>query len=109
MSDEINDEKYGESDPERTLITLDQLSQTIEVMTTVVNRLRQHLSEQLKAQIKAQEQSREEPEQAEPEVVVTEAEAKPAPQSNRDRESFVVEINNSQEPEPTRKNNKVVH
>ena len=37
-------EKQADSDPERTLMTLDQLSQTIEVMTSVVNRLRQHLS-----------------------------------------------------------------
>ena len=40
-------EKQPDNDPERTLMTLDQLSQTIEVMTSVVNRLRQHLSEQL--------------------------------------------------------------
>ena len=31
-------------------MTLDQLSQTIEVMSSVVNRLRQHLSEQLREQ-----------------------------------------------------------
>ena len=51
MSDEEKSNKHFDNDPERTLITLEQLSQTIEVMTTVVNRLRQHLSEQLKAQI----------------------------------------------------------
>jgi hypothetical protein len=45
----MSDKKYSENDPERTLITLDQLSQTIEVMTSVVNRLRQHLSEQVLA------------------------------------------------------------
>ena len=45
----MSDKKYSENDPERTLITLDQLSQTIEVMTSVVNRLRQHLSDQIKA------------------------------------------------------------
>ena len=43
-------EKQPDNDPERTLMTLDQLSQTIEVMSSVVNRLRQHLSEQLRAQ-----------------------------------------------------------
>jgi len=97
-----------ESDPERTLITLDQLSQTIEVMTTVVNRLRQHLSEQLKAQIRAQEQAEQEQTET---SVVTETKATPeqAPEPDNKRESFVVEINNSQEPEPTRKNNKVLH
>jgi Tfp pilus assembly protein FimT len=39
-------------DSQRTLITLDQLSQTIEVMSSVVNRLRAHLSEQVAAAIK---------------------------------------------------------
>lgn len=38
-----------DNDPERTLITLDQLSQTIEVMTSVVNRLRRHLNDQIDA------------------------------------------------------------
>jgi len=48
----MGDNKHTEkNDPERTLITLDQLSQTIEVMTSVVNRLRQHLSEQIKNQM----------------------------------------------------------
>ena len=45
MSDEEELNKHYESSPEKTLITLEQLSQTIEVMTSVVNRLRQHLSE----------------------------------------------------------------
>ena len=37
-------------------MTLDQLSQTIEVMSSVVNRLRQHLSEQLREQaVRAQQ------------------------------------------------------
>lgn len=45
----MSNRKHTENDPERTLITLDQLSQTIEVMTSVVNRLRQHLSEQIQA------------------------------------------------------------
>ena len=49
-SDEKNLEKPYESSPEKTLITLEQLSQTIEVMPRVVNRLRQHLSEQLEHQ-----------------------------------------------------------
>ena len=37
---------------QRTLVTLDQLSQTIEVMSSVVNRLLAHLSEQVAAAIK---------------------------------------------------------
>ncbi|MBT8146901.1 MAG: hypothetical protein KJN90_08605 [Gammaproteobacteria bacterium] len=57
----MSEKKYSENDPERTLITLDQLSQTIEVMTSVVNRLRQHLSEQVtaKREIEALEQAQE--------------------------------------------------
>ena len=53
-SDEKKLEKPYESSPEKTLITLEQLSQTIEVMTSVVNRLRQHLSEQLEHQLLTQ-------------------------------------------------------
>ena len=57
----MSEKKYSENDPERTLITLDQLSQTIEVMTSVVNRLRQHLSEQViaKQEIEALERAQE--------------------------------------------------
>ncbi len=57
----MSDNKYSENDPERTLITLDQLSQTIEVMTSVVNRLRQHLSEQVlaKRELEALERTRQ--------------------------------------------------
>ena len=58
MSEEKQFKKQFDNDPERTLITLEQLSQTIEVMTSVVNRLRQHLSEQLNAQIEAQRQTK---------------------------------------------------
>jgi len=58
MSEENQFDKQFDNDPERTLITLEQLSQTIEVMTSVVNRLRKHLSEQLKAQIETQRQER---------------------------------------------------
>ena len=46
-------------DSERTLVTLDQLSQTIEVMSSVVNRLRAHLSEQVAAAFKDSEPSLE--------------------------------------------------
>ena len=58
MGDKMSDKKYAENDPERTLITLDQLSQTIEVMTSVVNRLRQHLSEQVLAKKEIEELER---------------------------------------------------
>ena len=61
MSDEEKLNKHYESSPEKTLITLEQLSQTIEVMTSVVNRLRQHLSEQLEDQIEKQNSAKKEP------------------------------------------------
>jgi len=60
----MSEEKQIDNDPERTLLTLDQLSQTIEVMTNVVNRLRQHLSEQLRAQAETARLARELAEQA---------------------------------------------
>ena len=41
----MSNEKFDKDEPEKTLVTLDQLSQTIEVMTSVVNRLRRHLSD----------------------------------------------------------------
>ena len=47
-------ERSAAEDPERTLLTLDQLSQTIEVMSSVVNRLRTHLSDQITAKIETQ-------------------------------------------------------
>ena len=43
----MSNKKNSDNDPERTLITLDQLSQTIEVMTGVVNRLKKHLHKQV--------------------------------------------------------------
>mgnify|MGYP001189741995 CR=1 FL=1 len=60
MSDEEKLNKHYESNPEKTLITLEQLSQTIEVMTSVVNRLRQHLSEQLEDQMEGQNRPKKE-------------------------------------------------
>ena len=41
------DKKDVEQNAEQTLITLDQLSQTLEVMTCVVDRLKQHLTRQM--------------------------------------------------------------
>ncbi len=43
----MSDKKSSDNDPEKALMTLDQLSQTIEVMTNVVNRLKRHLTRQL--------------------------------------------------------------
>ena len=64
-SDEKKLEEPYESSPEKTLITLEQLSQTIEVMTSVVNRLRQHLSEQLEHQLLTQSIEKQSPPKAE--------------------------------------------
>lgn len=124
----MSDDKYTEDDPERTLVTLDQLSQTIEVMTSVVNRLRRHLSEQIKAQLEnqvegqwdaqlealleAQKTTEQEndPTSAKPveppQPVAKESQA--SPPKNTKRESFVVEIN-QQEAETHRKTTKILH
>lgn len=122
----MSEEKQSENDPERTLLTLDQLSQTIEVMTSVVNRLRQHLSEQLKAQAEAQQLAREEEAalreiEAEVEAAAQEAVAVDEQQDAQtssgnaekaqakvSKESFVVEIR-QQDSTPARKNNKTLH
>lgn len=67
----MSEENQSDNDPERTLVTLEQLSQTIEVMTSVVNRLRQHLSDQLQAKLAEQNNAREKAlaEQEEPTVL----------------------------------------
>ncbi|GAB5499495.1 MAG: hypothetical protein PsegKO_18060 [Pseudohongiellaceae bacterium] len=120
----MSEDKYADNDPERTLVTLEQLSQTIEVMTSVVNRLRQHLSEQLQAKMAEQQPAIDvtadvtaEQEQAagpaakQPEVAaptrqdVVNAQQAPA---EKKPESFVVEIR-QHEPEPTAKTDKTLH
>lgn len=101
----MSQDKSAENDPERTLVTLEQLSQTIEVMTSVVNRLRQHLSEQLHANSEPQDSSEK------PAVLPTETEQPSAQTSEADapkKESFVVEIN-QQDSIPVRKSNKTLH
>ena len=119
----MSEKKYADDDPERTLVTLDQLSQTIEVMTSVVNRLRRHLSDQIKAQLESQIETKEELEAlvaAQIESPVQAASSEPnaenvianSPQDGsereRERDSFVVEIN-QQEAEPVRKSTKTLH
>ena len=106
----MSEKKYADDDPERTLVTLDQLSQTIEVMTSVVNRLRRHLSDQIKAQLEKREEI---------EALAALQYESPVQTSNgeeseqelardQERESFVVEIS-QQEIEPTRKSTKILH
>lgn len=107
----MSEEKQTENDPEKTLLTLDQLSQTIEVMTSVVNRLRQHLSEQLQAQADARAaQQAEELELEEQQVSATpeKNEILAEKGSKESKESFVVEIK-QQESDPVRKNSKTLH
>lgn len=119
----MSEEKHFENDPERTLITLEQLSQTIEVMTSVVNRLRQHLSEQLHAQMEEQQEQKSVVDQQSADLA-SEAESlsvaavDDAPQIttqettadslNKKKESFVVEIR-QQNGDPNRKNGKTLH
>jgi len=107
----MSEKKYLDNDPERTLVTLEQLSQTIEVMTSVVNRLRQHLSEQLKAQIEAQQLEKASglQEQKQDKREAESSSSSPQqPSQNQQRESFVVEIK-QQETKPVRKSSKTLH
>ena len=119
-------EKQPDNDPERTLMTLDQLSQTIEVMTSVVNRLRQHLSEQLREQaVRAQRDSSEGPSEtgdssqtsehqniqrsSDPNSQTSAGQAEQEADSRTtNREPFVVEIR-QQDASPTRKSDKTLH
>jgi len=121
--------KQGDNDPERTLMTLDQLSQTMEVMTNVVNRLRQHLSEQLRDQaVRAQQNAPAPPleqvdsSQAPAHQLSKSIQTSSDPNSqnsagqteqdveavSRNREPFVVEIR-QQDDSPTRKSDKTLH
>ena len=126
----MSEKKYADDDPERTLVTLDQLSQTIEVMTSVVNRLRRHLSDQIKAQLESKTTAQEElealaalriesPVQSVTSESIAETVLAQTQQANgekseqelardRERESFVVEIS-QQEIEPVRKPTKTLH
>jgi len=78
------DKKDVEQNAEQTLITLDQLSQTLEVMTCVVDRLKQHLTRQmsLNAEMFGDEQK----------VQQAEAEERAKASKQLQQESFVVEI-----------------
>ena len=122
-------EKQADNDPERTLMTLDQLSQTIEVMSSVVNRLRQHLSEQLREQaVRAQQDAPEPASETEDSSRATTLQldrhikrsSSPDSQNSAEqteqktevasgnREPFVVEIR-QQEASPIRKSDKTLH
>ena len=110
----MSEKKYADDDPEHTLVTLDQLSQTIEVMTSVVNRLRRHLSDQIKAQLESQEEIEALAALQDESPVQTAAGESNGEESeqelarDQEREGFVVEIS-QQEIEPTRKSTKILH
>ena len=103
MTDEEKLNKHYDGSPEKTLITLEQLSQTIEVMTSVVNRLRQHLNEQLEKQnlIKQKELS------SNSEDINNASEAQSKPQNERQAKT-VLEISQQDSTLP-RKTEKVIH
>jgi hypothetical protein len=103
MTDEEKLNKHYDGSPEKTLITLEQLSQTIEVMTSVVNRLRQHLNEQLEKQnlIKQKELS------SNSEDINNASEAQSKLQNER-RAKTVIEISQQDNSLP-RKTEKVIH
>lgn len=89
-----------EKNSEQTLITLEQLSQTLEVMTCVVDRLKQHLTRQmsLNAELFNDEEK----------VRKAEAEQRAESSKRLQQESFVVEIT-QKELEEGGKGKKVVH
>ena len=103
MTDEEKLNKHYDGSPEKTLITLEQLSQTIEVMTSVVDRLRQHLNEQLEKQnlIKQKELS------SNSKDINNASEAQSKLQNGR-RAKTVIEISQQDSTLP-RKTEKVIH
>lgn len=94
------DKKDVEKNSEQTLITLDQLSQTLEVMSCVVDRLKQHLTRQMSLNA----------EMFQDEAKVEKAEAQERVEATKklQQESFVVEIS-QKELEEGSDPNKVVH
>lgn len=103
MTDEEKLNKHYDGSPEKTLITLEQLSQTIEVMTSVVNRLRQHLNEQLEKQnLLKQEELK-----SSSEDINSASEAQSKLQNER-RAKTVIEISQQDSTLP-RKTEKVIH
>ena len=94
------DKKDVEKNSEQTLITLDQLSQTLEVMSCVVDRLKQHLTRQMSLNAEMF--------QDEAKVAKAEAEERVEASKKLQQESFVVEIS-QKELEEGSDPNKVVH
>ena len=94
------DKADAKKNEEQTLMTLEQLSQTLEVMTHVVDRLKQHLTRQmsLNAELFNDEEK----------VRKAEAEQRAEAAKKLQQESFVVEIT-QREMEEGVKGKKIVH
>lgn len=95
----MSDKSDVELNSEQTLITLEQLSQTLEVMTHVVDRLKQHLNRQmsLNAELFQDEEN----------LKKAEAEERAEASKKLQEKSFVVEITQQELDEGTDK--KTVH
>ena len=100
MSDRNEAGKEASQNAEQTLLTLEQLSQTLEVMTAVVDRLKSHLTRQLSL---TQELFNDEEK-----LRKAEAEQRAESAKKLQHESFVVEIT-QREMEEGSKGKKVVH
>ena len=100
MSDRNEAGKEASQNVEQTLLTLEQLSQTLEVMTAVVDRLKSHLTRQLSL---TQELFNDEEK-----LRKAEAEERAEKSRRLQQESFVVEIT-QKELESGAKGKKVVH
>tara|TARA_Y100001970_G_C13551914_1_gene517267 strand:+ start:111 stop:434 length:324 start_codon:yes stop_codon:yes gene_type:complete len=107
MSDEEKLEKPYQSSPEKTLITLEQLSQTIEVMTSVVNRLRQHLSQQLEHQLLTQ--NTEKQDSLNTELKTNPSELDPRPKESNEIEKNAIPEVRQQIPNSLKKEKKIIH
>ena len=100
MSDRNEAGKEASQNAEQTLLTLEQQSQTLEVMTAVVDRLKSHLTRQLSL---TQELFNDEEK-----LRKAEAEERAEKSRRLQQESFVVEIT-QKELESGAKGKKVVH
>jgi len=100
MTDRHDAGKEASQNAEQTLLTLEQLSQTLEVMTAVVDRLKNHLTRQLSLT--------EELFNDEEKLRKAEAEERAEKSRRLQQESFVVEIT-QKELESGAKGKKVVH
>ena len=100
MSDRNEAGKEASQNAEQTLLTLEQLSQTLEVMTAVVDRLKTHLTRQMSL---TQEMFNDEEK-----LRKAEAEERAEKARRLQQESFVVEIT-QKELEQGAKGKKVVH